>query len=196
MRSKKGMRWEGTVNVPVNDMDTNFESVFRAFIGEAKQAFPELQGEIQAADTIYNADPQKAKLDFAHDTMPFMHVVTSQNSDALLERVADTRLLKGFRLQENAHPANKQKTVEYLTQLMSMAWVTTMVPDDALGGLMTIVEEAAAAQPSEGMDLQQMMGSAEGRKLTGSVAKILGLDIDMESAEAKEAMRQVQALLF
>ncbi len=181
----------------MGSMGATFDTVFAGFVDEAKKAFPG-DTAVPRAEALYGRDPERARTEFAEDLAPAMHLAVGRD-DALLDHVGRTRLFEGFRVPEGTPPANRVAVMDYVAQLASIACIDTLVPESALGKLGTVFEGFRLPEGpdgSEDFDLARLLSSEEGRKLTAEVAGVMGLDVDLESPEAKQAMVMMQAMLF
>ena len=176
-------------------MGATFDGVFGGFVAEAKKAFP-ADGTISEAEARYAEDPDRARREFAEDAAPAMHLAIQRNEE-LLDRVGSTRLFAGFGVPHDAPPANRAAVLDYVAQLISISCMDALVPASAVAQLGSVFENFQLGGQQDGdMDLRQLITSEEGQKLTADVAKVLGLDIDMTTPEAKQAMNMMQMMLF
>lgn len=170
----------------------DFASVFKAFVPEAVLAFPTSATAMLDASMRYEEDPGVAEAEFAEDVGPLMRSVVASDP-MLLDRLGETRLFRGFRVPEDAHEANKAQTLNYTVQLMSMAWTKSLVPEDRMEGLLESVRRNDVFDGDE-LDMKKLLTSEQGLQLTADVAAAMGLDVDMRSPEARQAMALMQML--
>ncbi|KAK9827091.1 hypothetical protein WJX74_006231 [Apatococcus lobatus] len=175
---------------------TGFATIFKAFIGEALLAFPAYATVLAEAAGRYEQDPARAEAEFAEDSARELTPLLLSQSPDLLGKVGNTRLFRGFAVPTDAHESNKAETLKYIREMMSMSMVQTMVPQEKLDAVFDKIRDNPlnlAADAGE-LDIKQLFSSQEGLQLTSDVASALGLDVDMSSAEARQAMALMQML--
>lgn len=172
----------------MDSMSASFEVNFKRFLAEARLAFPAMRGVLEGAERRLDGNKEQVQAEFKED------VGEISSDDALLCSAGNSRLLRGFVLPEDTPAENRARTLDWLKLLSVNASVPT--PDDVLKMLPAIGASGLQNLDLDSMSLQEILQSKEGINLTKQIGQTMGMDIDMDSPEVKQAMNMMEQMLF
>lgn len=202
-----------------------FQQNFTDFAADAKLAFPEMTEIILRAQGIVDADPEKASKGFlaevaATQEQPATNDTILENvkacsllkgfcipDDAPVENRCCTIMWVMTLIANGVQEAamGDQPDAEQLPNMFDMlqsvagANISSFIQPSGPPGaeLLHIIQSSGLPEADlDGMSIEQMLSSDTGAKLTKEIGKSMGIEIDLTSPEAKEAMRMMERMLF